>query len=251
MFYELNMKAKTTYTYILTCIFFLAVAVSAQPKVPQLSQWVTDQTGTLTPEQVAVLSRQLKTFQDSTSNQVVFLMISTLNDYPIEDFAYEVARQNKVGTKELKNGILFLVVKNDHKARIEVGYGLEGALPDAMANYIIRNEAIPAFKADDYFSGIQAGLTAIIKATAGEYKAKAKKPGKSNKKAGYIGIVIALLLVIFVLPRIRRRGIYYGGWGGGGFGGWGGGDSGGSGGDFGGFSGGGGDFGGGGSSGSW
>ncbi|MBI2419545.1 MAG: TPM domain-containing protein [Ignavibacteriales bacterium] len=242
-------------SFIVLVLLLLQSIAYAQPQVPQLTQWVTDQTSTLTPEEIQQLSRALVTFQDSTSNQVVVLIIPTLDDYPLEDYAYEVAVKNKVGSKENKNGILILIVKNDRKVRIEVGYGLEGPLPDATTNYIIRNEMIPHFKTNNYFTGIGAGVTAIIKATAGEYKITAKKSSKKSKGMG-IGAIILALIFIFVIPRLSRRGIFYGGilgglggFGGGGFGG--GSSGGGDGGGFSGFSGGGGDFGGGGSSGSW
>lgn len=237
-------------SFIVFVLLLLQSIAYAQPQVPQLTQWVTDQTSTLAPEEIQQLSRALLTFQDSTSNQVVVLIIPTLDGYPLEDYAYEVAVKNKIGSKENKNGILVLIVKNDRKVRIEVGYGLEGPLPDATTNYIIRNEMIPHFKTNNYFTGIGAGVAAIIKATAGEYKITAKKSSKKSKGMG-IGAIILALIFIFVIPRMSRRGIFYGG-GFGGFGGgsFGGGSSGGGGG-FSGFSGGGGDFGGGGSSGSW
>lgn len=244
---------KSYFQFLLLLIVLYNTCTMAQPAVPQLTQWVTDQTGTLSPEQINQLSRVLSVFQDSTSNQVVVLMIPTLDGYPIEDYAFSVAEKNKIGSKEHSNGILVLIAKNDRKARIEVGYGLEGPLPDATANYIIRKEMGPFFKDNDYYQGIAAGITAIIKATAGEYK-MVKKREKKQKGIG-IGAIIFALLFIFIIPRLSRRGIFYGGgiggFGGGGFGGggFGGGSSGGGG--FGGFSGGGGGFGGGGSSGSW
>ncbi len=233
-------------------ILFCSIIVYAEPKVPQLKTWTTDLTNTLTAEQLDVLDNRLQSFQDSTSNQVVFLMIPTLNDYPLEEYSYDVAHQNKVGTKKLDNGILLLVVKNDRKIRIEVGYGLEGALPDALSSSIIRNVIIPYFKKDEYYAGITAGVNAIISAVKGEYKAE-RQPESKDKG---IPNLFPFFIIIFFLLRFLFRG---GKRGGGGFiffpGGFGGGSSGGSfgggGGSFGGFSGGGGSFGGGGSSGSW
>jgi len=124
-----------------TLIFFITAAgILAQPKTPELKYFATDLTGTLKQNEIAQLSRNLKTFEDSTSNQVLFLMIPTLAGYPLENYTYEVAQKNKIGTKQNDNGVLFFIAKNDRKMRIEVGYGLEGVLPDALASSILRNE---------------------------------------------------------------------------------------------------------------
>jgi uncharacterized protein len=165
--------------------------------------------------------------------------------------SHEIATKNNIGTKENNNGVLFLVAKEDRQMRIEVGYGLEGALPDATSNSIIRNEVTPLFREGNYTKGVVAGLNAIVAATRGEYTATEPKD-EDNGKKGFSWFWLLFLIFFFILPRIRggkRLGsgmIYYGG-------GFGGGSSGGSfgGGGFGGFSGGGGSFGGGGSSGSW
>lgn len=227
-------------------IFFCASFIFADTEIPQLKAWATDQTGTLSQSTISSLNLSLKKFQDSTTSQVVFLMISTLGDSPVEDFAYETATQNKIGSKEFNNGILFLIVKNDRVVRIEVGYGLEGTLPDATASSIIRNEIIPYLKKDDYDSAVKAGVNAILLATAGEYSATEKDDSSGGKN--FLPIIFYIALMLFgLLGRRRRRGMMFGGFPGGTFGGFGGGGGGG----FGGFSGGGGSFGGGGASGRW
>ncbi len=217
-----------------------------------LKKYATDYTKTLTNEQINYLDKALRTFDDSTSNQVVFFMNKSLNGYPIEMFTNEVAEKNGIGTKENDNGVLFYVAKNDRKMRIEVGYGLEGALPDALASSIIRNDVAPYFKKNMYYEGIVSGLNGILSATKGEYKGK-ERTGDEQKLP--IGFIVFIIFMIFMM--LSRRGggrggrggfIYYGG----GLGGLGSGSSGGlSSGGFGGFSGGGGSFGGGGASGSW
>jgi uncharacterized protein len=231
-------------------LFLLFISVSfAQPQLPELKSYANDLTGTLNPDQIGVLNNRLKTFDDSTSNQIVLLIVPTINDYPLEEYANEIATKNKIGTKKSDNGILFLIVKDDKKIRIEVGYGLEGALPDALASSIIRNVVVPNFKRNDYYSGISEGIDAIVQATKGEYKAVEKKQSRNS----FSGIITILIIIFFLISSIfrggRRRGggfFFPGGFGGGGFSsGGGGGFSGG------GFSGGGGGFGGGGSSGGW
>lgn len=243
---------------LLLILLFIPLFISAQTEIPTITKFATDLTGTLSQPELDDLNRVLSLYQDSTSNQVTFLMISTLKERPIEEYALEVARKNVIGQKDRNNGILFLVAKDDKQMRIEVGYGLEGALPDALSGSILRNEVRPSFASGDYFSGIKGGLSSIIAATKGEYKADPKKAGRKKERGGMpFGILAVIGIVLFLKAIFGRHGrgggigpgIFIGGFGGG-FGSGSGGFSGG-GGDFGGFSGGGGDFGGGGASGSW
>ena len=224
-------------------------------EVPRLTQYATDQTGTLNPGQLAELNASLKGFDDSTSTQIVVLMLPTLGGEPIEQYALRVAEENRIGREGKDNGALLLVAKEDRDVRIEVGYGLEGVLTDALSGIIIRNEILPRFRRDDYFGGISGAVEAIMLATAGEYTAEPRE----EKERSPVGI-IPLIFIIFVFFSIfrglfgrRGRGRHYSGWGippiGGGFGGRSGGFGGG--GFGGGFGGGGGSFGGGGASGSW
>ncbi|QQS35067.1 MAG: TPM domain-containing protein [Ignavibacteriales bacterium] len=232
-------------------IFILSQAGISQPDIPQLKQWATDLSSTLSSGEINSLNRRLKTYEDTTSNQLVLLMIPTLDDYPIEMFTHEVAEKNKIGTKENNNGVLFFIARNDRKLRLEVGYGLEGALPDALANSIIRNDIVPYFKRNEFYNGIVSGLNAIVAAIGGEY-ANSPEPSDESQPVSVISTILFILIAIIIsfLRKGSGRGgggfIYYGG----GFGGSGGRSS-GSFGSFGGFSGGGGSFGGGGSSGSW
>jgi len=229
------------------CLFvILSFPLSAQPEVPLLKQWANDFTGTLNKSQLETLNFRLKTFEDSTSNQLVMLMIASLDDYPVEYYSHEVAQKNKIGTGENDNGALLLIAKNDKKLRIEVGYGLEGALPDALASSIIRNEIVPHFKKENFYEGITEGINAIISAIGGEYKVK-RDNSTDDERPQIIPIIFMILIGLFMFffrgRGGRRSGIFLGGLGGGrgGF----------SSGGFGGFSGGGGSFGGGGASGSW
>lgn len=237
--------------FFLLPVFFL----KAQIEFPVLKNYATDLANTLSSSELYTLNSALKNFDDSTSNQIVFLMIRSLDGYSLESYTYETAAKNQIGSKKNNNGVLFFVSKDNRKMRIEVGYGLEGVLPDALTSSIQRNEVRPYFKQGDYYSGIAAGLNAIMAATRGEYKGERKD--KSEKGSGFPFIFI-IMLIIFITSIFRKGGRGGGGgilpWiilgsmtgggrsRGGGFGGSGG---------FGGFSGGGGSFGGGGSSGSW
>jgi uncharacterized protein len=239
-----------------TILYFLlySIILVAQPKVPELKSWVTDLTGTLSSQELNNLNYELKTFEDSTSNQLVVLMIPALGNYPIDYYSMDVVNKNKIGTKQHDNGVLLLIVKNDKKMRIEVGYGLEGALPDALSSSIIRNVIAPYFRNDEYYKGIATGVNAIIAATKGEYKGVPKEEHHNRHDFSFI-LYLIFFIFFFVFPIFSRGGrrgrggfiFFPGGFWGGGFGG--GGSSGGGG--FGGFSGGGGSFGGGGASGGW
>ena len=232
---------------VLTCSSSFALEVPARPEGR-----VTDQTRTLSPDEIAALERKLSTFEQETTNQIAVLLIPSLEGDSLEDYSIRLAEKWKIGQKEKNNGAILLIVKDDRKIRVEVGYGLEGALPDALSGAIIRNEIAPRFKAGQFYQGIEAGIDAIMAATKGEYKARPEK--KSSILAAWLPLLIPLVFLgffVWLASRGRRRHYHSGGSGGwasgGGFfgGGFSGGDSGG------GFSGGGGSFGGGGASGSW
>ena len=234
----------------------LSVCVSAQiekviPKRPNPPKLVNDFTGTLTDYQVLALENKLVAFDDNTSNQVTVVIINSTEDYAIDEVALELGRKWGVGNKDKNNGIVLLIAKNDRKMTIQVGYGLEGALPDITAKSIIDHEIKPAFKENNYYRGIDLGTDAIIKATKGEYKAP-DNYGSKKKKGLSVSTIIIIIIVLLIIfggagsgggTYVSRGGI--GGWSGGGWSG-GGGSSGGG---FGGF--GGGSFGGGGASGDW
>jgi len=230
-------------------VFIFSINLLYAQNLPKLKGYATDYTRTLSNDQINYLERGLRAFDDSTSNQIVFFMNKTLDGYPIEMFTHETAEKNEIGTKENNNGVLFYVAKNDRKMRIEVGYGLEGALPDALASSIIRNDVAPYFKKNKYYEGVLAGLNGILAATKGEYKGTERK---EDEQKFPIGFIIFIIFMIFSIFGKKRRGGRGGGLMllGGALGGFGGRSSGGG---FssGGFSGGGGSFGGGGASGSW
>ncbi len=238
----------------------ISVCVSAQiekaiPSRPSPPKLVNDYTGTLTGPQIEALESKLVAYDDSSSNQIVVVIIKTTGDYTVNDIAFQIGRQWGVGNNDKNNGIVVLVAKDDRKMTIQVGYGLEGALPDVTAKRIIENEITPNFKENNYYRGLDDGTEAIIKATRGEYKAPANY-GNKKKKGVSISTIIFIIIILIVIfsgagpgagTYVSRGG--FGGWSGGSGGGWSGGGGGSSGGGFGGF--GGGSFGGGGASGSW
>lgn len=232
---------------------------------------VTDYTNTLSSGEKQRLENKLVAFDDSTSIQIAVIMLRSIGDYDVNEYATELGRRWGVGHQGKNNGIVVLVAKDDRKLSIQTGYGLEGALPDVITQQIRVKEMNPRFREGDFFGGLDAGTDAIIKYTKGEYKADAKR-AKRSADGGSPAIIIVIIVVVILLAVFRKGGGGGGGqviggrgsaspfwWllagsmmnsgnrGGGGWGGFSGG--GGSGGGFGGF--GGGSFGGGGSGGSW
>jgi uncharacterized protein len=240
------------FMFLVMVICFYASLLWAEANFPKLNQRVNDFTNTLSFQEWQEIDRLLKSYEDTTSTQVVVLMVNTLDGESIEEYANKTFALNKIGQAKKDNGVLLVIAKQDSMIRIEVGYGLEGALTDALCSQIIRQEIGPHFKANNYFGGIVTGVDAIIRTTKGEYQADSR-----GKKAPAVSMGLVFLVIMFgifvLLPMLasRRRSVigsgghrYYSGWG------YGGGSSGGFGGG-GGFSGGGGMSGGGGASGNW
>lgn len=152
-------------------LLFVHSSVVAQRAVPELwGHRIHDEAHVLQQSTIENLERLLEQHEDSTGNQVAVLVIPSLDGDNLEEYALRVAHDEwKLGSGNNDNGVLLLVVKDDRKVRIEVGEGLEGTLPDAVANRIIRNEMAPFFREQDYDAGITAGVQAIVKAIENEY----------------------------------------------------------------------------------
>ena len=240
-----------------------ARALASEVIPPAPKDYFTDYAGAVSPEIAARLNQKLQNFERETSSQILVVVYPKMqSDSSIEDYTVRVAQSWKVGQKAKDNGAVLFVFIQDRKMFLQVGYGLEGALPDALAKQIIENEIKPRFRAGDYGGGLTAGVDAILAAARGEYKGTgrtAAESGHQNSVAPFL-LIVFILVFIIVLFRVfggsrgtiyGRRGYHssWGGWGSGG--GWGGGGWSGGGGGGGGFSGGGGSFGGGGAGGSW
>lgn len=228
-------------------IFALLLLVQAEP--PTLSRPVTDLTGGVVSRELdAELTRAIDALQALDSTQVVVLVVATTGAMDIAQFAHATAEKNGIGQKDKNNGVLIVVAKDDRRCRIEVGYGLEHILPDALCDQIIRKEMVPKFKSGDYAGGVRAGTTAVIGAVKGEYKADSTSKLKNIGSYVFWTIFFLFLLAaIFGRAMPGRRyggGLFYLSMGGRGFRSSGGGGGGG-------WSGGGGSFGGGGAGGSW
>ena len=244
-------------------VFFVTIASSViaqnvlpRPNPPKL---VTDQAGVLTPEQLQALEAKLVAIDDSSSNQIAVVILSSLEGQPKEEYATKLFREWGIGNKKTNNGVLVLVAIQDRQIRIEVGYGLEGAIPDITALSIIDNDIKLAFKAGAYYEGLDKATDNLAKAAVGEYKEARKKRSKSKgNPLVFVMIVIVIVIILgkkgggggsningggfsdfttgMLLGSLLNGGSSRGGWGGGsggfgggGFGGFGGGSSGGGG----------------------
>ena len=251
-------------------LFFGSVSRADEVIPPLPAAYFNDYAGVVSSNTAQQLNQKLEQFERDTSNQIIVAIFPKMqSDSSIEDYTVRVAEAWKVGQKLKNNGAVLFVFIQDRKLYIQVGYGLEGALPDALAKQIIDEEITPHFKQEDYDGGLTAGVDAIIAATKGEYKGAGSTGRDLHGTAGQDAVLILFLLIVaaVIIGRIysayawasyssRGRasgvswpwflmGLFAGG----------GGSSGGSGGGFsgggGGFSGGGGSFGGGGAGGSW
>jgi len=255
----------------LLALALLAAPALAAPKFPALTGRVVDHANMLSPAVEANLTGRLAALESQTGRQLVVVTVPDLQDYPIEDYGYQLGREWGIGEEKADDGVLFIVAPNERKVRIEVGYGLEPILTDALSSIILQTAVIPKFKAGDMEGGVVAGADAIadqLALPADQAQARAQQAAAREQKSagGHSGLpgLIVLIVIFFIFSALRggrrgRRGgmggvlpgiilgsmLGGGGRGGGGFGGGGGGFGGG------GFSGGGGSFGGGGSSGGW
>ncbi len=267
--------------------FFLllcALSAWAQVAVPDLSRRVTDLTATLSADQVAALDGKLAAFEAKKGSQIAVLIVPTTQPEDIAQFGIRVADQWKIGRKKIDDGVILIVARDDRKLRIEVGYGLEGAIPDAIAKRVIAETITPYFKTGDFYGGIDAGVRQLMQLIEGEPLPPPPAPDNGGGDGAFVilivgGIVagwllsalmsrpaaggiaalgsgavgafllgftpVLLFIAVFVFAGVAAGFRRGGGWSSGG-GGWGGGGSGG-----GSWGGGGGGFGGGGASGSW
>lgn len=258
--------------WIALALALLPQLVGAQPQSPAPpANFFTDTAGVVSADAAARIEQRLREFEKASSNQVLVVIADRIPEgyASLEEYTNRTAEAWRVGDKSRDNGAVLFVFVADRKVRIEVGYGLEGALPDALASRIINDEITPRFREGKYGDGVLAGVEAIILATKGEYQPIAK--GRVSFETLLIvavilffvfsGVVVPILKIMGELRGSRtysgrgaswgRRGSTWGsgggllsgdGWSSGGGSSWGGG---------GGFSGGGGSFGGGGASGSW
>src|SRR5262245_12882687 len=187
----------TSYLFAFGFLLVLSLSALAALTFPQLTGRVVDDAGILDAATKANLDRKLADFESKTTGQLVVVTLKSLQGTSIEDYGYQLGRHWGIGQKGKNSGALLIVAPNQRQVRIEVGYGLEGALTDAVSKLIIENAILPRFKAGDFAGGITRGVDDIIQVLSGdaeEWKARASKRPDTQLTTSQI-----LLLIFFVL----------------------------------------------------
>ncbi len=179
----------------LLLLSFLQAGLAQQVAVPALQARVVDRTATLSAQQVATLEERLKALEQAKGAQVAVLVVPTTAPEAIEQFGIRVAEQWKLGRKGVDDGAILILTKDDHRLRIEVGYGLEGALSDAVANRIISERMLPKIKAGDYYGGIEAGVDALVQVISSE-PLPAPRPAAGSVLANPHNLFTALVVAL-------------------------------------------------------
>jgi len=186
----------------------LAISFGARGEVavPTLRSPVTDLTGTLTSEQIATLDQQLRAFEAKKGSQIAVLIVPTTQPETVEQYGIRVAEAWKLGRRGVNDGALLLIAKDDRAVRIEVGYGLEGPLPDVLANRIVEQVIVPRFRSGDFFGGIREAVERMIALIEGEPLPEPTRGQRGAPSGDGFGTALPLLLLlVFVGGGILRR----------------------------------------------
>jgi uncharacterized protein len=211
---------KILIVFFLFLTAFIGVAAQDIPPKPNPPKLVNDFAKQLSETEKARLEQKLVAYNDSTSSQIVIVIVPTTGDYPIADYALKIGREWGVGQKDKDNGIVLLWAPTDRKVYISTGYGLEGAIPDAIAKRIISQVITPQFKNGQFYQGLDQGVDMIFKYATGEYKADPKQNNDDGSFPPSLIIVIIFIIIMVIMFRNRNKGGGRGGRGGfGGFGG--------------------------------
>jgi len=191
-------------TSLLSKLFLVGIAAAAVA-LPPLKARVTDLTGTLNASQRSALEQTLAEFEARKGSQVAVLIVPTTQPETIDQYAVRVQEAWKLGRKGVDDGVLLVVAKDDRKLRFEIGYGLEGVLPDAAAKRIIEEDITPRFKQGDFYGGIRAGTDRIMRTIEGEPLPPPRTAGQAGARAfQHLDWLIPAVLVLFVGGGILR-----------------------------------------------
>jgi uncharacterized protein len=179
----------------------------ADVAVPPLRSPVTDLTGTLTAEQSASLEQQLRAFETKKGSQIAVLIVPTTQPETIEQYGIRVAEAWKLGRRGVNDGALLLIAKDDRAVRIEVGYGLEGVLPDVLANRIVDQVVVPRFRSGDFFGGIREAIERMIALIEGEPLPEPAQRERGVPGANGLGNALPLLLLLVFAGSAVLRGL--------------------------------------------
>jgi len=187
----------------LSGLLFSGTSIAA-PQFPALSGRVVDQANIIPEAQRATLTTTLKAHEEKTSHQLVVVTLKTLEGYAIDDYGYQLGRHWGIGDKEKNNGSLLIVAPNEKKVRIEVGYGLEGSLTDALTNNIIQQIILPKFRQGDFIGGIEAGTVAIIEVNEGSDISEKLSRNKIPENSPFDVFIMLFIGSVFFGDVIRR-----------------------------------------------
>ena len=193
---------------IILALVLLTHSFAVALEVPQLRGRVNDLADILPSDRARLLEERLAAFEKETGHQIAVLTIPSLEGDPLEDFSIRVAESWKIGQKGFDNGAILLVAQKERKLRIEVGYGLEGVLPDAIANRIIREVIVPRLRENDYSGGIEAGVNAILQVTKGEtlpQRTQVPRPQATSRLSSAMNILIITAMLALFIGMTRRR----------------------------------------------
>lgn len=192
---------KYFYRLLFISFLLLSLPMQAEIQIPELEDRVMDLTNTLTQEQKIHLADKLKSLESEKGSQLAILIIPTTDGETIEQFSLRVVEKWKLGRSKVDDGILILVAKDDRKMRIEVGYGLEGSLPDAICKRIITEQMRPSFKSGNYYEGLESATESIIKIINGEPLPEPKKNTRQNQKSltDILGEVATVFIFVSIL----------------------------------------------------
>lgn len=202
-----NCRMKTIFkkTILILLVLPLAWQAIAQefPPLPNPPRLVIDYTGILSKSEQESLESKLTAYNDSTSTQIAVVIISTTGGYPVSQYAFQLGEKWGIGQKGKNNGALILVAKDDREVFIATGYGLEGAIPDALAKRIVELQIVPAFKQGQFYRGLNEATDTMIKLAAGEYTADDLKPRFPYELVIIFGI-FAIIMVIGIYASYRK-----------------------------------------------
>lgn len=189
------MRRALFYAGLCWALLLFVLPAQAAPEFPALTGRVVDQAGLLSPQSIREITALLQRHEEATSNQVVVVTLNSLQGYEISDYGYQLGRFWQIGQEGRDNGVLLIVAPNERKVRIEVGYGLEGSLTDALSKNIIETVITPRFKQGDMEGGIKEGTRAILAAIEGTYTPQKRKAGANVDEAfNFFGAAVFLSL---------------------------------------------------------
>jgi uncharacterized protein len=186
-------------------LLVFALSAWAQVAVPDLSRRVTDLTATLSADQAAALESKLAAFEAKKGSQIAVLIVPTTESEDIAQFGTRVADQWKIGRAKIDDGLLLIVAKNDRRVRLEVRYGLEGVIPDAIAKRVIAETITPYFKAGDFYGGIDAGLQQVMRLIEGESLPPPVASGGVRDDGSFVMLIVGGIVAGWLLSLLMSR----------------------------------------------